>query len=164
MMAKAESFDIVSTVNMQEVDNAINQTNKEIRQRFDFKKSVSVVSLEDDHIKILSDDDFKLKNVIDILETKIVQRGVPIRNMEFGKIEEASGGTVRQLIKLKVGIETETARKIVKDIKGLKIKVQAQIMDDQVRVSGKSRDDLQTVIAFLKDQDYKLELQFINYR
>jgi cyclic-di-GMP-binding protein len=163
-MAKAESFDIVSTVKMQEVDNAINQTNKEIRQRFDFKKSVSVVSLEEDNIKILSDDDFKLRNVIDILETKIVQRGVPIRNMEFGKIEEASGGTVRQLIKLKVGIETETARKIVKDIKGLKIKVQAQIMDDQVRVSGKNRDDLQTVIAFLKEQDYKQELQFINYR
>ncbi|MDO9533852.1 MAG: YajQ family cyclic di-GMP-binding protein [Bacillota bacterium] len=163
-MAKAESFDIVSTVNMQEVDNAINQTNKEIRQRFDFKKSVSVVSLEEDNVKILSDDDFKLKNVIDILETKIVQRGVPIRNMEFGKIEEASGGTVRQLIKLKQGIETETARKIVKDIKGLKIKVQAQIMDDQVRVSGKNRDDLQLVIAFLKEQDYKQELQFINYR
>ena len=163
-MAKAESFDIVSTVNMQEVDNAINQTNKEIRQRFDFKKSMSVVSLEEENVKILSDDDFKLKNVIDILETKIVQRGVPIRNLEYGKIEEASGGTVRQLIKLKVGIEAETARKIVKDIKGLKIKVQAQIMDDQVRVSGKNRDDLQTVIAFLKEQDYKLELQFINYR
>ena len=163
-MAKAESFDIVSTVKMQEVDNAINQTNKEIRQRFDFKKSVSAVSLEEDNIKILSDDDFKLRNVIDILETKIVQRGVPIRNMEYGKIEEASGGTVRQLIKLKVGIETETARKIVKDIKGLKIKAQAQIMDDQVRVSGKNRDDLQTVIAFLKEQDYKQELQFINYR
>jgi cyclic-di-GMP-binding protein len=163
-MAKAESFDIVSTVNMQEVDNAINQTNKEIRQRFDFKKSVSAVSLEEDSVKIISDDDFKLKNVIDILETKIVQRGVPIRNMEFGKIEEASGGTVRQHIKLKQGIEAETARKMVKDIKGLKIKVQAQIMDDQVRVSGKNRDDLQTVIAFLKEQDYKQELQFINYR
>lgn len=163
-MAKAESFDIVSTVNMQEVDNAINQTNKEIRQRFDFKKSVSVVSLEENNVKIISDDDFKLKSVIDILETKIVQRGVPIRNLEFGKIEEASGGTVRQLIKLKQGIETETARKIVKDIKGLKIKVQAQIMDDQVRVSGKKRDDLQIVIAFLKDQDYKQELQFSNYR
>lgn len=163
-MAKDESFDITSRVNMQEVDNAINQTNKEIRQRFDFKKSVSQVSVEENSLKIISDDDFKLRNVIDILETKLVKRNVPIRNLDYGKVEEASGGTVRQLIKLKQGIETEIARNIVKDIKGLRLKVQAQIMDDQVRVSGKKRDDLQQVIAFLKDQDYKQELQFTNYR
>lgn len=163
-MAKNESFDITSKVNMQEVDNAINQTNKEIRQRFDFKKSVSEVRLEEDNLRIISDDDFKLKNVIDILETKLVSRKIPIKNLEYGKIEDASGGTVRQLIKLKQGIDTETAKKIVKDIKGLKIKVQAQIMEDQVRVSGKKRDELQQVITFLKDQDYKQELQFVNYR
>ncbi len=163
-MAKAESFDVVSEVNMQEVDNAINQTNKEIKQRYDFKKSKSEVSVEEEHIKIISDDDFKLKSVIDILETKLVGRKVPIRNLEYGKAEEASGGTVRQLVKLKQGIESETSRKMVKDIKGLKLKVQAQIMDDQVRVSGKNRDDLQAVIALLKENDYKLALQFINYR
>ncbi len=163
-MAKAESFDIASRVNMQEVDNAINQTNKEIKQRYDFKKSVSAVSLEEDNLKIISDDDFKLKYVLDILETKLVKRNVPLKNLEYGKIEEASGGTVRQLLKLKQGIETETARKIVKDIKGLKIKAQAQIIDDKVRVSGKNRDDLQKIITFLKEQDYKLELQFTNYR
>jgi cyclic-di-GMP-binding protein len=163
-MAKAESFDVVSVVNMQEVDNAINQTNKEIKQRYDFKKSKSEVSMEEEHIKIIADDDFKLKSVVDILETKLVGRKVPIRNLEYGKVDEASGGTVRQLVKLKQGIESETSRKMVKDIKGLKLKVQAQIMDDQVRVSGKNRDDLQAVIGFLKEKDYKLALQFINYR
>lgn len=163
-MAKAESFDVVSVVNMQEVDNAINQTNKEIKQRYDFKKSKSEVSVEEGQIKIIADDDFKLKSVTDILETKLVGRKVPIRNLEYGKVEEASGGTVRQLVKLKQGIESETSRKMVKDIKGLKLKVQAQIMDDQVRVSGKNRDDLQAVIGLLKEKDYKLALQFINYR
>ncbi len=163
-MAKNESFDITSGVNMQEVDNAINQTNKEIRQRFDFKKSIAVVSIEEGNIKIIADDDFKRRSVIDILETKLTRREVPIRNLEYGKIEGASGGHVQQMIKLKQGIEMETARKMVKDIKGLKIKVQSQIMDDQVRVSGKNRDDLQKVITFLKEQDYKQELRFTNYR
>lgn len=163
-MAKAESFDVVSRINMQEVDNAVNQTNKEISQRYDFKNSKSQVSLEDGNLKIIADDDFKLRSVIDILQSKLIRRQVPIKNLEYGKVEEASGGTVRQLIKLKQGIETDTAKQIIKDIKGLKLKVQGQIMDDQVRVSGKSRDDLQAVIRFLKEQDYKLELQFTNYR
>ena len=163
-MSKAESFDVVSKVDMQEVDNAINQTNKEIQQRYDFKNSKSVVSLEEENLKIIADDDFRLRSVVDILQTKLVRRQVPIKNLEYGKVEDASGGTVRQLIKLKQGIETETAKKIVKDVKGLKIKVQAQIMDDQVRVSGKNRDDLQVVIGFLKEQDYNLDLQFTNYR
>ena len=163
-MAKAESFDVVSRIDMQEVDNAINQTNKEISQRYDFKNSKSQVSLEDGNLKIIADDDFKLRSVIDILQSKLIRRQVPIKNLEYGKVEEASGGTVRQLIKLKQGIETDTAKQIVKDIKNLKLKVQGQIMDDQVRVSGKSRDELQAVISFLKEQDYKLELQFTNYR
>jgi uncharacterized protein YajQ (UPF0234 family) len=163
-MAKDESFDVVSKVSMQEVDNAINQTNKEIQQRYDFKNSKSAVSLEDDSLKILAEDDFRLKSVVDILQTKLLRRQVPISNLEYGKVEEAGGGMVRQLIKLKQGIDTETAKKIVKDIKNLKIKVQAQIMEDQVRVSGKKRDDLQEVIAFLKEQDYKQDLQFTNYR
>lgn len=163
-MAKMESFDVVSKINMQEVDNAVNQTNNEIKQRFDFKNSISMVSLEEEGVKIIADNDYKLESVIEILKTRLIRRQVPIRNLEYGKVEEASGGTVRQLIKLKQGIETETARKMVKDIKGLKNKVQAQIMDDQVRISGKNRDDLQAVISFLKEQDYKLELQFVNYR
>lgn len=163
-MAKEESFDVVSRVDMQEVDNALNQTNKEIQQRFDFKNSKAAVSLEEESLKIIAEDDFRLKSVIDILQTKLVRRQVPIRNLDYGKIGEASGGMVRQIVGLKQGIEVDTARQIVKDIKGLKLKVQAQIMDDQIRVSGKSRDDLQLVIEFLKKQDYKLELQFTNYR
>lgn len=163
-MAKDESFDVVSKVDMQEVLNAVNQTNKEIQQRYDFKNSKAEVSVEEENLKVLAEDDFKLKSVIDILETKMLRRQVPIKNLEFGKVEQASGGAARQLIKLKQGIETEAAKKIVKDIKGLKVKVQAQIMEGQIRVSGKNRDDLQLVIAFLRDQDYNLELQFSNYR
>jgi uncharacterized protein YajQ (UPF0234 family) len=104
------------------------------------------------------------RETIDILQTRLLRRGVPIRNLDYGKIEQAAGGTVRQLIKLRQGIEGDTARQMIKDIKTLKLKVQAQIMDDQVRVFGKNRDDLQKVIAFLKEKDYNLELQFTNYR
>jgi len=156
-MAKDASFDIVSEVNMQEVDN-------EITQRYDFKNSKSNVSVEGNEIKIIADDDFKLKSVVDILQSKLIRRQVSIKNLEYGKVEEASGGLVRQIVKVKQGIETEIAKKIVKDIKNLKIKVQAQIMNEQVRVSGKKLDDLQVVIQFLKEQDYGLELQFTNYR
>ena len=163
-MAKDESFDVVSTVSLQEVDNAINQANKEIQQRYDFKGSKAEISLEDGNLKVVAEDDFRLKSVVDILQSKLVRRKVPIKNLDYGKVEEASGGTVRQTIGLKQGIETEAGKKMMKDIKGLKLKVQAQIMDDQVRVSGKNRDDLQAVIAFLKEQDYGLELQFANYR
>lgn len=163
-MAKNESFDVVSRIDMQEVDNAVNQTTKEIQQRYDFKNTKSKLSVEDENIIIISDNEYKLKSVIDILQSKMLRRKVPIRNLEYGKVEDASGGLVRQAIRLKQGIETETARKMVKDIKGLKLKVQAQIMDDQVRVSGKNRDDLQKVIVFLKEQNYQLDLQFINYR
>ncbi|MDW7651813.1 MAG: YajQ family cyclic di-GMP-binding protein [Bacillota bacterium] len=163
-MAKNESFDVVSQVNMQEVDNAINQTNKEIGQRYDFKNSKAEVTLEDGNLKIIAEDDFRIRSVVDILQTKLIRRNVPIKNLEYGKVEEAGGGMARQIVGLKQGIDTETAKKMVKDIKGLKLKVQAQIMDDQLRVSGKKRDDLQDVIAFLKENDYNLELQFINYR
>jgi len=163
-MAKDESFDVVSRVDIQEVDNAVNQTNKEIKQRYDFKNSKSQVTLEDGSLKIQAEDDFRLKSVIDILQTKLLRRNVPIRNLDYGKMEQAAGGSVRQLIRLKQGIEGETARQMVKDVKSLKLKVQAQIMDDQIRISGKNRDDLQKVIAFLKEKDYNLELQFTNYR
>jgi uncharacterized protein YajQ (UPF0234 family) len=163
-MAADSSFDVVSKVNMQEVDNAVNQTIKEIEQRYDFKGSKTEISLEDAEIKILTSDDFKLKSVIDVLQTKLIKRGVSIKNLDYSKIEDASGGAKRQLIKVKQGIEMEQAKQIVKDIKALNLKVQAQIMNDQVRVSGKNKDDLQSVIQFLKSKDYKLELQFVNYR
>lgn len=163
-MAKDASFDIVSVVNMQEVDNAVNQTNKEISQRYDFKNSKSQVTKEGEELKVLADDDYKLRSVIDILQSKLIRRQVSIKNLEYGKVEEASGAMARQIIKVKQGIETELAKKIVKDIKNSKLKVQAQIMNDQIRVSGKNRDDLQAVIALLKQQDYNIELQFTNYR
>ena len=163
-MANDISFDVVSKVNMQEVDNAVNQCRKEIDQRFDFKESKTQLSLTDAELKIITEDDFKLKNVVDILQTRLVKRGIPIKNLDYSKIEPAGGGLVRQLIKIKQGIESDQAKRMVKDIKSLNIKVQAQIMNDQVRVSGKIKDDLQTVIRFLKEKDYGVELQFINYR
>lgn len=163
-MAKDASFDVVSNVDMQEVDNAVNQANKEISQRYDFKNSKSEVKIEGEDLKVIADDEYKLTSVIDILQTKLIKRKVSIKNLDYGKVEEATGGLVRQIVKIKQGIETEKTKKIVKDIKGLKLKVQPQINDDLVRVSGKNRDDLQKVIQFLKDQDYDLELQFTNYR
>jgi uncharacterized protein YajQ (UPF0234 family) len=163
-MAKDESFDIYSTVNMQEVDNAVNQTAKEIGQRYDFKNSKSKVEMEGDGLKILADDDYKLRSVVDILKTKMINRKVPLKNLCFEKVEEASGGMLRQMVKIQTGIDPEKAKAIVKDIKALNLKVQAQINADQVRVSGKKRDDLQAVIQAIKAKDYGVELQFGNYR
>lgn len=163
-MAKEPSFDIVSQVDMQEVSNALNQTTKEISQRYDFKGSKSEVVKDDDGLKITTEDEMHLNAIIDILKSKFIKRGVSIKNLEYGKIEDAAGGMVRQKIKIKQGIETDVAKKITKDIKETKLKVQAQIQDDQVRVSGKKIDDLQAVIAFLKEKDYGLDLQYINFR
>ncbi|WP_339062390.1 YajQ family cyclic di-GMP-binding protein [Tepidibacillus marianensis] len=163
-MARDASFDIVSEVDLQEVDNAINQAKKEISQRYDFKNSKVEINVDDDQVKILAEDEYKLNAVIDVMQTKLINRKISIKNLDYGKIESASGGTVRQVIKIKQGIETEIAKQIVKDIKNSKIKVQAQIMNDQVRVTGKNRDDLQAVIQLLKNEDYNLDLQFTNYR
>ena len=163
-MAKDSSFDIVSEVNMQEVMNAVNQAKKEISQSYDFKGSKTEVSLDDSSIKIVTEDDFRLKSVIDVLKTRLVSRKVAIKNLEYGKLEDASGGMVRQVITIRQGIETEKAKAIVKDIKNAKLKVQASIQGDQVRVSGKNKDDLQAVIGMLREKDYGLELQFTNYR
>ncbi len=163
-MAAENSFDIVSKIDMAEVTNAVTQTLKEIGQRFDFKGSKSNITQEKDALIVLSDDEYKLKSVIDILQTKLVKRGVPIKNLSFGKIEPAQGGTVRQRATLQQGIPTEKAKEIVKAIKDSKIKVQASIQADQVRVSGKNRDDLQTVIQLLKGKEFNIELQFTNYR
>ena len=165
-MSDTNSFDIVSKVDMQEVDNAINQARKEIIQRYDFKGSKTNIELKqkENEIVLISDDDFKMKAVVDILQTKFVKRSVPLKALSYTTIEPAAGGTVKQVIKLQNGIEKENAKLIVKMIKDTKLRVQAQIMDDQVRVSGKNKDDLQSVIAMLRQADLTFAIQFVNYR
>ena len=163
-MAAENSFDVVSNIDMAEVTNAVSQAMKEVGQRFDFRGSKSDITQEKDALAIVSDDDYKLKSVIDILQSKLVKRGVPIKNLSYGKVEPAQGGTVRQRVDLQQGIPTDKAKAIVKKIKDAKIKVQASIQSDQVRVSGKNRDDLQRVIQLIKDEDFGLDLQFVNYR
>ena len=164
-MAAANSFDIVSRIELPEVANAVHQATKEIRTRYDFKGSKSTITLEDEKIVIVADDEFKRKAVQEVLEGKLVKRGVPLKALEYGKVTEASHATVRQEVSLQQGIPIEKARAIVKAIKDLKKKsVQASIQGDQVRVTGKSRDDLQDVIASLKSQDFDIDMQFTNYR
>lgn len=163
-MATNSSFDVVSEVDMQEVDNAVNQTLKEIAQRYDFKGSKTEVELGEDEIRVSSDDEFKLNSVIEILKAKFVKRGISVRSLDFGKLEKASMGTVKQTAKIVKGISKEKAKDIVSEIKASKLKVQAQIMENQVRVSAPKRDDLQAVIALLKSKDFGVDLQFSNYR
>ncbi|MBP3965187.1 MULTISPECIES: YajQ family cyclic di-GMP-binding protein [Paenibacillus] len=158
------SFDIVSKVDMQELNNAITQAEREIETRFDFKNSKSSIALEKEDIVVVSDDEYKLKSVVDILQSKMIKRGVPIKNMEFGKLEPASAGTVRQKIKLKQGIEQDISKKINILIRDSKLKVKSQIQGDSIRVTGKSLDDLQAVMAMLRGADLQIELQFTNYR
>ena len=165
-MADQNSFDIVSKVDLQEIDNALNQARKEIGQRYDFKGSKTSIEVKqkEHEIVIISDDDFKMKSVIDIIQTKLVKRNVPLKALTYGKVEPSAGGTVRQMIKLQNGIDTENAKLIIKMIKDTKLRVQSQIMDDQVRVTGKNKDDLQTVITMLRQADLKFAIQFVNYR
>jgi hypothetical protein len=165
-MADQNSFDVVSEVNIQEVKNALDQTMKEINQRFDFKGSKSKVTLEENEtvLVLVSDDDAKLKSVIDILQTKLVKRNVSLKSLDYGKVEQALAGTVRQKVTITQGIASEKAKDITKAIRDAKFKVQAQIQGDQLRVTSKSRDELQTVIAFLKGKDFGIPLQFTNYR
>ena len=165
-MANQFSFDIVSEVDFQELDNAINQALKEILQRYDFKGSKSEITFnkKENVINVLSDSDFKLKSVIDILQNKMIKRGISIKALKYGNVEPASGGTVRQEIKLQQGIEKEDAKYIVKMIKDRKLKVQATIQDEQVRVSGKDKDDLQEVMKLLRESELEFAFQFTNYR
>ena len=163
-MAKDCSFDVVSEVDMQEVDNAVNQAKKEIGTRYDFRGSKSEINLEGDTIKIIGDDEYKLNAIIDVLKGKMVKRNVAIKNLDYGKVEPAAGATVRQVITIKKGITKENAKEVVKAIKNMKLKVQAFIQEDQVRVSGKDKDDLQAVIQMLKQLDVPIELQFVNFR
>ncbi len=163
-MANSYSFDIVSEVDLQEIDNAVNQATKEISQRYDFKNSKTEIELLKDEIKITSDDEYKLKAVMEILNAKLIKRGISPKTLDLGKIEKASMGTVRQVAKILEGISKEKAKDIVNEIKSSKIKVQTQIMDNKVRVTGKEKNDLQAVIALLKSKDFGIALQFTNYR
>ena len=163
-MATDNSFDIVCKIDLQSVKNAIQQTLKEIRQRFDFKGTKSDISQEEHILVLLSEDDYRLRSIVDILRTRLFKCGGPLKALEFGKMEPAAGGMVRQRITLQQGIPTEKAKEIVKLIKQTKLKVQAQIQKDQVRVSGKKRDDLQAIMKLLKERDLKIEMQFVNFR
>ena len=158
------SFDIVSKIDMQEVDNAVNQTIKEIIQRYDFKGSKSEMTLETEGIKVLTEDDFRLKAIVDILQSKFLKRGLSLKSLQYGKVETASGSMVRQLITIQQGISKEKGKEIVAAIKESKLKVQAQIQDEQVRVTGKNIDDLQGVIQMLKGKDLGVEMQYLNFR
>ncbi len=163
-VASSFSFDVVSEVDLQEVSNAINQAKKEISQRYDFKGSKAEISLDKDEIKITAEDDFKIKNITDIIQEKLVKRKVPLKSLDYGKIEAASGGMSKQVVKVQRGISKEKGKDIVAAIKGSKLKVQGQIMDDQVRITGKKKDDLQEAIQALKEKDFGVELQFTNFR
>ncbi|HTN42590.1 MAG TPA: YajQ family cyclic di-GMP-binding protein [Nitrospiria bacterium] len=163
-MANLSSFDIVSKTDLQEVKNAVDQASKELAQRFDFKGSQSRITLEGNDLIVVSDDEFKLKSVLDILQSKLVKRGVSLKALSYGAVEEALGGTVRQKASLQQGVSSEQAKEITKAIRDAKFKAQTQIQGDQVRVLSKDKDELQAVIAFLKGQDFGLPLQFTNYR
>ncbi|TLY33924.1 MAG: YajQ family cyclic di-GMP-binding protein [Nitrospirae bacterium] len=165
-MADANSFDVASKVDLQEVKNAIDQTLKEIQQRFDFKGTKTDLTLKDKEgeLVLISDDDYKLKSVVDILKAKLIKRSVSVKAFAFGTPEPSLGGAVRQTAKIQNGLSPEKAKEIAKGIKDGKFKVQAQIQGDQVRVQSKSRDELQAVIAFLKGKDFGVDLQYLNYR
>jgi uncharacterized protein YajQ (UPF0234 family) len=158
------SFDVVSQVDRQEVDNAVNQTRKEISQRYDFKGTKTTIDIDTDSLHVVSDDDFKVKAVVDVLQSKFVRRGISLKALVYGKIEPAAGGLAKQTITVQQGIDADHARQIVKLVKDTKLKVQTQIQGDQLRISGKKRDDLQQVIQLLKAQDLDLPLQFVNFR
>ena len=165
-MADQYSFDVVSEVDMQEVKNAVDQTMKEIRQRYDFKGSKSDLTLKEKEkqLVVISDDEYRLKAVLEILKAKCVKRQVSLKALDYGKVEQALGGTVRQDISIQSGILDEKAKAIAKKIKEGKFKAQTQIQGDQVRVQSKNKDELQAVIAFLKQQDFGIDLEFKNYR
>ncbi|GAB6931425.1 YajQ family cyclic di-GMP-binding protein [Paenibacillus sp. JCM 10914] len=163
-MASENSFDIVSKMDMQELSNAVNQAEREIENRFDFKGSKSSLKLEKEALIIASDDEYKLNAVIDILQTKMVKRGLSLKNVDYGKIEPASMGTVRQRLSLKQGIDQENSKKINVLIRDSKLKVKSQIQGDQIRVTGKNKDDLQEIMQLLRKADLSLDLQFTNFK
>ncbi|MHB1128391.1 MAG: YajQ family cyclic di-GMP-binding protein, partial [Bacillota bacterium] len=151
-------------VNLQEIDNAINQTKKEMSQRFDFKGTKSTIDWDKEEIRITSEDEYRIKSIVDILQSKMVKRGVSLKALDYGKIDSAASGMVKQAIKILQGIDKEKGKEIVAMIKKMKLKVQAQLMDNQVRIFSKKKDELQEVIQELKAHDFGIELQFTNYR
>jgi uncharacterized protein YajQ (UPF0234 family) len=163
-MAKENSFDIVSKTDYSEVTNAINQTTKEISQRFDFKGSHASVEIQDKDLLLTAEDETKLRNMNDILQGKLVKRGISLKALDYQKIEPAAGGTVRQVVKIQQGIPGDKAKEVVKFIKDSKMKVQASIQGETVRISGKNRDTLQEVISALKNKDFGIDMKFDNYR
>ena len=166
-MAQQNSFDITTGVDLQEVDNAINQAQKEIAQRYDFKGSSSSIEFKraEESIALVADSDFQMRALFDVLQSKLIKRGVPVKNLDVGEIKQAGGDTVRRDIKLKTALDSDTAKKVAAAIKDAKLKkVQASIQGDQVRVTSPSRDDLQEAIALLRKGDFGVELKFGNYR
>ncbi len=163
-MAKENSFDIVSKTDYAELTNALNQTSKEISQRFDFKGSKAKVELKEKDLELTAEDDTRLRNMNDILQGKILKRGISLKALDYQKVEPAAGGTVRQMVKVQQGIPIEKAKEVVKFIKDSKLKVQASIQGETVRVSGKDRDTLQDVMAKLKANDFGIDMTFDNYR
>jgi len=158
------SFDVVSRVDLQELRNAVDQCMREIENRFDFKNAVATVELDAEVLKLHADDEFRLKALTEILQSKLIRRGISLKAMEYGKIEPAARTTIRQEVKVKQGLDADTARKVAKAVRDSGRKVTCQIQGDQVRVTGKSKDDLQAVIAALKALDLPVDLQFVNYR
>ena len=163
-MAKENSFDVASKVDLEEVNNALHQTMKEVKQRFDFKGSTSEVRLEEKELILTSDDEYKLKSLIDIMQQKLVKRKVPLKALTYGKTESALGGTVRQKVSIQQGISSEKAKEIVRFIRDTKLKVRSTIQADSVRIAGRDRDTLQNVIALLREKDFGIDMQFTNYR
>lgn len=164
MAAKEASFDVTSEMNMEEVKNAIQIALKEIKNRFDFKNSIADIKLENNRLIVIAEDDYKVEQVKDVLFSKLIKREVPVKNIHFSESEKALGGNARQYGDLISGIDKDNAKKINVAIKNSGIKVKSQIQEDQVRVTGKSRDDLQKVITLLRNLDLPIELQFTNYR
>jgi uncharacterized protein YajQ (UPF0234 family) len=166
-MAQNSSFDVTTGVDLQEVDNAINQAQKEIAQRYDFKGSKAAVEFKraENVLELVADDDFKMRALFDVVQTKLIKRNVPVKNLDVGDVKQAGGDTVRREIKLKTALDGDTAKKVAAAIKDARLKkVQAAIQGDQVRVTSPSRDDLQEAMAMLRGKDFGVELKFGNYR
>src|SRR6185503_17698632 len=166
-MAQTSSFDVTTGVDLQEVDNAVNQAQKEIAQRYDFKGSKATIEFDrgESMLVLVADDDFKMRALFDVLQTKLIKRGVPVKNLDIGDTKPAGGDTVRKEVKLKTALDSDTAKKVAAAIKDAKLKkVQAAIQGDQVRISSPSKDDLQAAIQLLRSKDFGVELKFGNYR
>ncbi len=163
-MASESSFDVVSRVEQQELDNALNQTRKEIENRFDFKNSKTSIEYDGKKITLISDDELKMRNVVDVFGAKAVRRGIDLKSFEYGEVEPAAGSTVRQVLTPRSGISKDQSRTLIAHIKDLKLKVNAQFQEEQVRVFAKNKDDLQKVITSLRAMEFEIPLQFVNYR